>query len=464
MRAEQAQLQLLGQLLGDLLRHEAAEAGVHAVGVLVRAVRGVLDDARAPPHLCARVVGEQCGRAPLDGDLPDVFEREVVAGQRVGHGHTETLVPASAHSGAVSDPIFDQPRELELPPGSEPRTRALELLRRTDFRRLYLAVAASELGDSLHYIALMWFALESGGPLGVIAVRLADSIPALVFGLHGGLAADRWSRKWLMVSSDLVRGVVLVPIAIAGIAGCLPLWGLVVAAFVLETATSYFAPAYGATVPTLVDRENVQQANALVQATAQSLSIGGWALAAALLAFIPVSVFFAVNAASFFVSAALIARLRHGRRARSARRGAAPARGLRRPAPTTDARGGGRGARGRGDDHRGHVDRRRADARTRHASPRRRRVLHRDGRLRGRVDRERGGARAYPDPEQSAREPDRMGDVPARLRPDRTRDLVAARGRRRVLRGDRTEHVRRAAQLGGAGGGTRQRCSAACSA
>ena len=213
----------------------------------------------------------------------------------------------------MSDPIFDQPRELELPPGSEPRTRALALLRRTDFRRLYLAVAASELGDSLHYIALMWFALESGGPLGVIAVRLADSIPALVFGLHGGLAADRWSRKWLMVSSDLVRGVVLVPIAIAGIAGSLPLWGLVVAAFVLETATSYFAPAYGATVPTLVDRENVQQANALVQATAQSLSIGGWALAAALLAFIPVSVFFAVNAASFFVSAALIARLRHGR-------------------------------------------------------------------------------------------------------------------------------------------------------
>jgi len=213
----------------------------------------------------------------------------------------------------VSDPIFDQPRELELPPESEPRTHALALLRRTDFRRLYLAVAASELGDSLHYIALMWFALESGGPLGVIAVRLADSIPALVFGLHGGLAADRWSRKWLMVSSDLVRGVVLVPIAIAGIAGSLPLWGLVVAAFVLETATSYFAPAYGATVPTLVDRENVQQANALVQATVQSLSIGGWALAAALLAFIPVSVFFAANAASFFVSAALIARLRRGR-------------------------------------------------------------------------------------------------------------------------------------------------------
>jgi MFS family permease len=141
-------------------------------------------------------------------------------------------------------------------------------------------------------------------------VRLADSIPAIVFGLQGGLAADRWSRKRLMVSADLVRGIVLIPVAAAGLAGTLPLWGLVVAAFVLEAATSYFAPAYGATVPALVDRANVQQANALVQATAQTLSIGGWAVAAALLTFMPVSVFFAVNAASFLVSAALIARIR----------------------------------------------------------------------------------------------------------------------------------------------------------
>jgi MFS family permease len=156
----------------------------------------------------------------------------------------------------------------------------------------------------------MWFAFDASGPLGVVAVRLADSIPAIVFGLHGGVAADRWSRKRLMVSADLVRGIVLIPVAVAGLAGSLPLWGLVLAAFVLETATSYFAPAYGATVPALVDRANVQQANALVQATAQTLSIGGWAVAAALLTFMPVSVFFAVNAVSFLISAALIAQIR----------------------------------------------------------------------------------------------------------------------------------------------------------
>ena len=213
----------------------------------------------------------------------------------------------------MSDPVFDIPRELEaaapVPLGG---SGVADLLRRGDFRRVFAAVATSELGDSLHYIALMWFAFDVGGAGGVIAVRLADSIPAFLFGLHGGVAADRFSRKRLMVGADTVRALVLVPVAVAGLAGSLPLWGLVVASFVLEAATSYFAPAYGAIIPTLVDRENVQTANAFIQSTAQSVSIGGWAVAAALLTFMPVSVFFAVNAASFAVSGLLLAGLRHG--------------------------------------------------------------------------------------------------------------------------------------------------------
>ena len=163
----------------------------------------------------------------------------------------------------------------------------------------------------------MWFAFDTGGPLGVVAVRLADSVPALVFGLHGGLAADRRDRRRMMIGADLARAAVLVPIAVAGLAGHLPLAALVVAAFLLETATSYFAPAYGALLPALVDRANVQQANALVQGTVQALSVGGWALAAALVTLLPISTFLAVNAASFAVSAALIGRVRV-RRARAA--------------------------------------------------------------------------------------------------------------------------------------------------
>jgi hypothetical protein len=214
----------------------------------------------------------------------------------------------------MADPVSGAPEEARV--DALPPTRgAVALLRRRDFRRVYVAVSASELGDALQYIALMWFAFEAGGPLGVLAVRLADSVPALVFGLHGGLVADRWDRRRVLVAADLVRAAVLVPVAVAGLAGALPLWGLVVAAFILTSATSYFDPAYGALLPSLVERQNVQQANGLVRATAEALSVGGWAVAAGLLAVLPVSAFFALNAATFIFSAAILATVRVGRKA-----------------------------------------------------------------------------------------------------------------------------------------------------
>ena len=205
-------------------------------------------------------------------------------------------------SRAATDPPEPGHDHHALPP-----PRALELLRLPEFRRLFLAVATSRLGDAFHYVALMWVALVAGGPLGVLLVRLADSVPALVFGLHGGVLADRRDRRRMLVEADLVRAAILVPVAVAGLTGHLPLWALVVAAFLLTAAASYFDPAYGAILPSLVGRERVQQANALVQTTADLVSVLGWATAAALLVAIPISALFALDAATFVVSAALVA-------------------------------------------------------------------------------------------------------------------------------------------------------------
>ena len=208
----------------------------------------------------------------------------------------------------MADPITAEPEEIRHP-AAPPSPGALALLRRPQFRRLYLAVVTSELGDAFQYIALMWAALIAGGPLGVIAVRLADSVPALLFGFHGGVVADRASRKRLMVTADLLRAAVLVPVAIAGLSGHLPLWALVVAAFLLTTGASYFDPAYGGALPALAGREGVQAANALVRASGDALWLGGSAVAAALLTVVPLSAFFALNAGSFLISALLLSGL-----------------------------------------------------------------------------------------------------------------------------------------------------------
>jgi MFS family permease len=191
-------------------------------------------------------------------------------------------------------------------PAEKPPKPATRLLAEPDFRRAYLAGAVSQIGDAFQFVALMWFAVATAGPLGVIAVRIGNSLPALVFGLHGGVVADRWNRRRVLIVADLVRAAVLIPAAVAGIAGVLPLWALVPVGFVLATATSYFLPAFGAFLPSLVGRENVQQANGLVSATNNVLSVSGWALAALLLSFVSVGSFFALNAASYGVSALLV--------------------------------------------------------------------------------------------------------------------------------------------------------------
>jgi Transmembrane secretion effector len=209
----------------------------------------------------------------------------------------------------VADPVTAVPEEARAPAVPPPRTGVAHLLRRPGFRRVYLAVVTSELGDAFQYIALMWAALLAGGPLGVIAVRLADSLPALVFGFHGGLLADRAGRRRLMVGADLVRAAALVPVAVAGLSGSLPLWALVLVAFVLTTCASYFDPAYGAVLPVLAGREGVQAANSLVRASADALWLGGSAIAAVLLAVVPLSAFFALNAGSFVLSALLLSGL-----------------------------------------------------------------------------------------------------------------------------------------------------------
>jgi predicted MFS family arabinose efflux permease len=210
----------------------------------------------------------------------------------------------------VADPVTAAPEELRAPGAVPAPERALALLRRPGFRRAYAAVAVSEVGDAFQYVALMWVALVAAGPLGVMAVRLADSIPALVFGFHGGVVADRWDRKRAMVAADLVRAGVLVPVTVAALLSSVPIWALAGAAFVLTAATSYFEPAYGALLPALVERRNVQAANGLVQATTAALSVGAWAAAAGLLVVLPIGAFFAFNAASFVLSAALLVGVR----------------------------------------------------------------------------------------------------------------------------------------------------------
>jgi dTMP kinase len=143
------------------------------------------------------------------------------------------------------------------------------------FRRLWLVLGLSSLGDWLGLLATSTFATQQvsgsaakGVAFGsIIAVRL---LPALVLGPLAGVVADRWDRRYTMVVCDLVRFVLWA--SIPGITLFTQDAKLVVgwaaaATFVIEAMQMAWAPAKEAAVPNLLPRRRLELANQLTLAT-----------------------------------------------------------------------------------------------------------------------------------------------------------------------------------------------------
>ena len=132
------------------------------------------------------------------------------------------------------------------------------------FRRLWIALSLSSLGDWLGFVATTKLAtdLEHNysfrlyAVASVIAVRLA---PALIIGPFAGAWGDRFNRRYTMVTADVLRfGLYAsIPIVHGG------LWWLLVASFLIETLSLFWIPAKEASVPNLVPATHLESANRL---------------------------------------------------------------------------------------------------------------------------------------------------------------------------------------------------------
>lgn len=185
-------------------------------------------------------------------------------------------------------------------------TSRLGLLRRSpSFAYLFLATAGSSFGTYLAAIALtvqIYDKTESG--VWVAALLIADFLPIVAIGLLLGPLVDRLSRRWLMISSDLVR---------FGVFAALPFVGdpvaIIALAAVSGVATGFFLPAAGAALPNLVTEDDLVNANSL-WVTVETLAwMIGPVVAGAMLTVWSPSVPYAVNAVTFLLSAAFVARI-----------------------------------------------------------------------------------------------------------------------------------------------------------
>jgi MFS family permease len=187
----------------------------------------------------------------------------------------------------------------------------LRVLRHRDFRYLFLGQAASVLGDRAVIVALALFVtLRTGSPtdLGMILGAQALTLVALL--LVGGVWADRLPRHRIMIATDLVRGTLHAALAVLILTGAVRVWQIVVIEALYGAAEAFFQPAYSGLVPQTVPEPMIQDARALTETTANLAFLIGPAIATALVLGIGAGEAFALDAATFALSALLLARVR----------------------------------------------------------------------------------------------------------------------------------------------------------
>ncbi len=186
------------------------------------------------------------------------------------------------------------------------------LVRRGGFRDLLVGQAVSGLGDWMGTFAFMALALElTGSPTAVGGILTLRLLPAALGGPLAARAVRSWDRRRTMLAMDAARAVI-----VAGVPLVREIWWVYAGAFLIEVASLVFLPARDASIPDLVDRDDLPVANGLVLGSSYGTIPLGAALFAAVAAlpFVdvlgrPLALVFWIDAATFVVSFIFIARL-----------------------------------------------------------------------------------------------------------------------------------------------------------
>jgi MFS family permease len=194
------------------------------------------------------------------------------------------------------------------------------ILRHRDFRMLWLAQSASVIGDNIVLVALALFIIErTGSATDLGLVLAAQALPLVAFLLVGGVWADRLPRHRVMVATDLIRFALHALLAALIFASTVAIWQLVVIEMLFRSAEAFFRPAANGLLPQTVPEEDIQPATAVTGMSNNVAEFAGPALATALVLGAGAGWAFALDAATFLISAAFLSRVR------PRERGAAPA-------------------------------------------------------------------------------------------------------------------------------------------
>lgn len=186
----------------------------------------------------------------------------------------------------------------------------LELIRSNrEFRLIWFGQVVSQLGDWFNTIALYTLVVEqtgSGRALGLVLV--ARFLPSVVLGPLAGVVADRFNRRTVMLTSDLLRAVVV--LGFLFVRRPEHLWMVYVLTVLQLGLSSFFEPARTAAIPSVVPRHHLVTANAITSVTWSAMLTLGTAFGGGMTALFGTSTAFVLDSLTYLLSAAIIASLR----------------------------------------------------------------------------------------------------------------------------------------------------------
>jgi MFS family permease len=178
--------------------------------------------------------------------------------------------------------------------------------------KLWTGQTISEFGSAISGLAIPWVAAVGlhASPFMFSLLGVFDFLPFILFALPAGVWVDRLRRRPILIAGDAARAVLLALIPVLWVLDALQMWHLFVIGFVTGVFTVFFDVAYQSYLPSLVQRDQLVDANGKLQLTVSTAQVTGPGLAGALIAAVTAPYAILIDAVSFAVSTAFVTGIR----------------------------------------------------------------------------------------------------------------------------------------------------------
>ena len=181
-----------------------------------------------------------------------------------------------------------------------------------NFRNFWFGQLISLLGDRIHILAVIWLVYSwtnSGATVGLVLI--ASTLPTVLLSPIAGNLLDRLDRRKIMITCDFIRSAFVLALSMLAYLNMLDITIIIIFTIVLSLGAGFFNPATMTVMPSIVDKNELTQANAFYQLSANASAVFGFLLGSGLIALIGVPIAFAINGCSFLFSAYFLFRVHY---------------------------------------------------------------------------------------------------------------------------------------------------------